>query len=77
MYLLSFKDMINKDYGFTDTASRIAYDAAGKAQDYWLRSPSSYDDSSARCVDDYGAVNGSYSVNASIGVRPALTRKLD
>ena len=67
--------MINKDYGFTDTASRIAYDAAGKAQDYWLRSPSSYDDSSARCVDDYGSVHDY--VYDSNGVRPALTRKLD
>ena len=67
--------MINKDYGFPDSASRIAYDAAGKAQDYWLRSPYN-GDYYARCVRYSGGV-GSSDVYGSYGVRPALTRKLD
>ena len=68
--------MINKDYGFPDSASRIAYDAAGKAQDYWLRSPDNLYDYYARYVYSYGNVSD-YSVSSSYGVRPALTRKLD
>lgn len=79
VYLLSFKDMINKDYGFTDSASRIAYDADGNAQHYWLRSPDNYyrDDYYARCVGSYGDVDSNGSVGSDFGVRPALTRKLD
>ena len=70
VYLLSYED-----YGFMDDASRIAYDADGKARHYWLRSPSS-SDYYARCVYSNGLVyiNGVYDSN---GVRPALTRKLD
>lgn len=75
VYLLSCKDITNEDYGFTDDASRIAYDVFGKAQDYWLRSPSDYD-YYARYVDNYGHVDYSSVFNGS-GVRPALTRKLD
>ena len=76
VYLLSYKDICNEDYGFTDDASRIAYDAAGKAQDYWLRSPN-FSDYSASCVSSSGSVGSIYGVNPSKGVRPALTRKLD
>ena len=68
--------MINKDYGFPDSASRIAYDAAGKAQDYWLRSPTNYYDNYAHYVSNYGGVDGDNVLNSN-GVRPALTRKLD
>ena len=76
VYLLSYKD-INEDYGFTDDASRIAYDADGNAQDYWLRSPDFRGDY-ARCVYDNGYDEyGSDRVGNSYGVRPALTRKLD
>ena len=75
VYLLSCKDIINKDYGFTDDASRIAYDADGNAHSYWLRSPYSYC-SNARCVYYSGYVNGNF-VYDSYVVRPALTRKLD
>ena len=74
VYLLSYKDVTNEDYGFTDDASRIAYDAAGEAQLYWLRSPKSSGDS-ARCVEDNGSLN--CDAYGSFGVRPALTRKLD
>lgn len=77
VYLLSYKDICNEDYGFTDTASRIAYDAAGKANWYWLRSPSWRGDSLAYHVDDYDGSIYNYGVNTSFGVRPALTRKLD
>ena len=73
VYLLSYKDINDEDYGFTDNASRIAYDADGNAQDYWLRSPNDY---GARYVGSDGRVYGSY-VGHSDGVRPALTRKLD
>ena len=76
VYLLSYKDICNEDYGFMDDASRIAYDADGDFRDYWLRSPNDYDDYCARYVYYYGYVNGS-SVSSSNGVRPALTRKLD
>ena len=74
VYLLSYKDICNEDYGFMDDASRIAYDADGNAHDYWLRSPD-YDDR-ARCVRSSGYVSSSY-VSGSYGVRSALTRKLD
>ena len=86
VYLLSYKDICNEDYGFMDDASRIAYDAYGNACDYWLRSPLSDSDPDgyyARCVydggnvDGYGGVGCNYYVSLSFGVRPALTRKLD
>lgn len=75
VYLLSCKDVRNKEYGFTDDASRIAYDDAGNAR-YWLRSPNFYD-GSARCVSSNGYITNSDYVSNSYGVRPALTRKLD
>ena len=75
VYLLSYKDVNNKEYGFPDYASRIAYDADGNAHDYWLRSPYS-DDNYARYVYGDGGVYNYYVRNSS-GVRPALTRKLD
>lgn len=77
VYLLSYKDVNNKEYGFPDYASRIAYDADGNAHDYWLRSPDSYGNC-ARCVDNNGYVSiYLHYVDSSNGVRPALTRKLD
>ena len=76
VYLLSYKDICNEDYGFMDDASRIAYDAYGNACDYWLRSPLYYDDLYARHVYDDGYVYNGYVLNSN-GVRPALTRKLD
>ena len=84
VYLLSYKDICNEDYGFMDDASRIAYDADGEARHYWLRSPY-YNDHSARYVYYNGDVGSSVSsyysghnyVSDSYGVRPALTRKLD
>ncbi|MCI7788351.1 MAG: DUF6273 domain-containing protein, partial [Mollicutes bacterium] len=75
VYLLSDKDVNNKEYGFPDYASRIAYDADGNAQNYWLRSPYNYGND-ARCVSHFGGV-GNGCVYTSSGVRPALTRKLD
>lgn len=76
VYLLSYKDILNEDYGFMDDASRIAYDAYGNACDYWLRSPFNYYDHYARYVNSDGGVDNS-GVSISYGVRPALTRKLD
>ena len=79
VYLLSYKDITDEDYGFTDDTSRIAYEADGNARDYWLRSPG-YDygarGDSASDVSYDGSVLG-YRVYDSDGVRPALTRKLD
>ncbi|MCI6793528.1 MAG: DUF6273 domain-containing protein [Mollicutes bacterium] len=75
VYLLSYKDVNNKEYGFPDYASRIAYDADGNAQNYWLRSPD-HNVSGARCVHYNGCVDYYY-VSSGYGVRPALTRKLD
>ena len=78
VYLLSYKDVNNKEYGFPDYASRIAYDADGNAHDYWLRSADNYDDGNgARFVYSDGYVGNSYYVSHGNGVRPALTRKLD
>lgn len=76
VYLLSYKDVRNKEYGFTDGASRIAYNADGNAQNYWLRSPYYGDDDDAHGVSDGGGVYSGL-VNFRDGVRPALTRKLD
>ena len=79
--LLCCKDINDEDYGFTDDASRITYDADGEAQDYWLRSPNCYDfggDSGAYYVNLHGRLSSSYNnVHSFSGVRPALTRKLD
>ena len=80
VYLLSCKDVRNKEYGFTDDDThddfRIAYDASGEAQYYWLRSPLS--DSYAFYVSPEGSAFIGYDVDdIAIGVRPALTRKLD
>ena len=86
VYLLSYKDICNEDYGFTDVrnkeygftdddASRIAYDADGNARAYWLRSPNS-SDNYARYVGNSGHVSTDDVYNSN-GVRPALTRKLD
>ena len=79
VYLLSYKDICNEDYGFMDDASRIAYDAGGGARDYWLRSPYGSRDHGyyARYVSISGNVGGNNAVTNSSGVRPALTRKLD
>ncbi|MDY3209783.1 MAG: DUF6273 domain-containing protein, partial [Candidatus Enterosoma sp.] len=76
VYLLSYKDINDEDYGFTDNASRIAYNADGNANWYWLRSPNR-NDGSARFVYNDGYVSSTDYVYNSIGVRPALTRKLD
>lgn len=73
--LLSYKDINDEDYGFTDDASRIAYNADGNAQNYWLRSPYNID-YHARYVLSDGDVYDDR-VDDSNGVRPALTRKLD
>ena len=77
VYLLSYKDINDEDYGFTDDASRIAYNADGNSRYYWLRSPKStydlsyYYDYNALALSSYGCVSN------DLGVRPALTRKLD
>ena len=68
VYLLSYKDITNEDYGFTDDASRIAYDADGEAQDYWLRSPLGSD--SARCAEYNGYVYRGSGIGEGSGVRP-------
>lgn len=72
VYLLSYKDITNEAYGFTDDASRVENDA----QAYWLRSPEFDSDSYARYVSYEGNVNCS-SISNYYGVRPALTRKLE
>ena len=75
VYLLSYKDICNEDYGFTDDASRIAYDADGNAQDYWLRSPYNIDYHARYVLSDGDVYDDP--VDDSNGVHPALTRKLD
>lgn len=77
VYLLSCKDVRNKEYGFTDDASRIAYDADGEAQSYWLRSPYNYYSDCALYVHSDGDIISNGGVYGSFGVRPALPRKLD
>ena len=87
VYLLSYSY-----YDFMDDASRIAYDADGKARYYWLRSPYNshnshdvYNHLYARYVNSDGSIDSYYYYNegryydvySSNGVRPALTRKLD
>lgn len=78
VYLLSDKDVNNKEYGFPDYASRIAYDADGNPHDYWLRSPGLNGGHDALYVSvRYDGDVSSSDVSNSDGVRPALTRKLD
>lgn len=76
VYLLSCKDVRNKEYGFMGDASRIAYDADGEARNYWLRSPSYSNDDNACYVSSDGDIYSYYGGDYTNGVRPALTRKL-
>ena len=78
IYLLSYKDITNEAYGFTDDTSRIAYDAFGGAHYFWLRSP--YNGFNGHNYAFYVDISGGASnlhVYDYYGVRPALTRKLD
>ena len=78
VYLLSYSDVRNADYGFDSRESRVAYDVEGKGSRCWLRSPLSRVGSGAYCVDYAGGVNYYFSsVSLSFGVRPALTMKLE
>ena len=92
VYLLSYKDYLNADYGFTNSTSNTTtrtckptdYALANYCYlyngngSYWTRSPSSKNSSNAWFVDDGGKLKylGNSVSNASFGVRPAITIKL-
>ena len=92
VFLLSFVEATNADYGFGSNADRICsvtdYAIAKGAfvhekynsGDWWLRSPSPTSDIGAHVSTPYGdgALNGGYSTNfPSVGARPALHISLD
>ena len=75
VFLLNYQDVYNKAYGFTDDASRLAYDLDGNPSYWWLRSPYySYSDD-AYCVGSSGDWY-SYWVSNSEGARPSLRLKV-
>ena len=92
VYLLSYQDYLNADYGFTISTSKTAtrtckptdYALANYCYQYdgngfyWTRSPASSRSSNAWFVSDGGNLtySGNSVNNASFGVRPAITIKL-
>ncbi|MCI6716720.1 MAG: DUF6273 domain-containing protein, partial [Mollicutes bacterium] len=91
VYLLSYTDITNEEYGFTNDVSRekqlsdyakalgsymsTSTDYYNNCQ-YWLRSPYSSRGDFARCVNNYGNIHD-VSVNIGhFGVSPAITISL-
>ncbi len=76
VYLPSYKDATNIDYGFwpngSDISGRIAYDADSVPGYWWTRSPYSYSTSSAAVVSSEGYVYDWYSIGNNQGVRPCV-----
>ena len=84
VFLLSYRDYENADYGFTDNASRCsaptdyavakgAYKNSSNGNDYyWTRSPRSGSLYGAWCVRADGGRDGDGVNNYGIGVRPCL-----
>ena len=82
IYLLSYQDVNNEDYGFIDDTSRIAYDWDGNAREYWLRSPlANYGDIDSVWVVAYAGQTRYWSdhrgTQSYSGIRPALTMKFN
>ena len=90
IYLLSYKDYLNTDYGFSTSTSssttrtckptdyalaNYCYQYNGTGW-YWTRSPSSYYSDFAWDVYYVGSLNSISVYDASNGVRPALTINL-
>ena len=77
IFLLSYADVTNEDYGFSNDEDRVCKDLSGDATSWWLRSP--YDNLSgcARFVYSVGSVHNFDGVNYDIGVRPALHFNFD
>lgn len=92
LYLLSYQDVNNISYGFTDDNSRIAKDSSGTEYFWWLRTPSTYTTtvSSVTHIGDFvyyvgydGGINSSGDylglvkpASFNLGVRPACTFNL-
>ena len=77
IYLPSWQDMINSDYGFDSDADRIATTISGEKMSYWTRSPYSYGPTYVAYVSLKGnmtAHNASYC--PSVGLRPCVTMKI-
>lgn len=86
VFLLSYADVVNADYGFnTDEDRKLNATDYAKAQGlrtsdgmrYWLRSPNDRYENYARYVDGYGyAEYNQYVYWCHLGIVPALTIKL-
>ncbi len=89
VYLLSYKDYLNADYGFSSSVEasesrRCAVTdyaiANGCYQyesyaSYWTRSPNYLYETGASCVDDEGAIGNNLGSSSNYCVRPAITLK--
>lgn len=90
IYLLSYKDYLNTDYGFPNRIS-LSYQRMCKPTDYalvngcyqnegngcyWTRSPYSMDSRMAWYVTSDGSLESNNDVDLVRGVRPALTIKI-
>ena len=91
VYLLSYKDITNEEYGFKDNASRQKQltdyaKALGCYMDtdteyynngcYWLRSPRSNIDDFARYVHSSGVIYSGWVDYVNVGVSSAITISL-
>ena len=76
LYLLSYQDVFNKAYGFTDDNSRVAK-KDGSAPWYWLRSPGSGSSGGADGVSGGGGINYDIDVIINFGVRVACKFNLN
>jgi len=86
VFLLSYADVVNADYGFnTDEDRKLNATDYAKAQGlrtdggarYWLRSPNDRYENYARYVDGYGyAEYNQYVYWCHLGIVPALTIRL-
>ena len=92
VYLLSYKDYLNADYGFSSSsyssstrtckpsdyalANYCSMDTSTRNCYYWTRSPYSFYSYGAWCVGYDGSLYGSYVSSSDRGVRPALTINL-
>ena len=90
VFLLSYADYVNVDYGFTSDSSRIGistdYARAGHAYGnnpeykesyYWTRTPSDYRDDEAFYVKTNGDITDHHNNSIQTCIRPAITITID
>lgn len=87
IYLLSYSDCLNADYGFSTSAgssdtrlpvpSKYAEDKDPGASNWWLRTPGKYGSSACHVYTSGSIGSDGYYVLSPIGIRPALRINLN